>query len=298
MIFSYSAHCIAGNHSLQNQDSCGVFHSVFQGKGLLFAVVCDGMGGMQAGETASSYILFGLRSWFYELLPCIRQQPLTIEAFQICFDTHLRSLAKGLYERNQKNGIQAGTTLTAILIWDHFYFIVNIGDSRIYCIGDEMNQLTQDQSFVAQECARYAMTKEEAKHHPKRNYLLQCLGLSSEPEAVYCTGKVEKDRIFLLCSDGLVHEIWDAEMGSVLSPYRCSCQEDLEEAVKELINRALARGEEDNITAIAIRVDEDKKDDKSKQSFRQQLKKTNRNNGDTSVFLPIGEIFLPAVWEY
>ena len=298
MIFSYVAHCIAGNDSLQNQDSCGVFHSIFQGKGLLFAVVCDGMGGMQAGEMASSYILFGMKNWFYQVLPYIRQQPCTMEVLQICFDTHLRSLAKGLYERNQKNGIQAGTTLTAILIWDQFYFIVNIGDSRIYCIGDEIHQLTQDQSFVAQECARYAMTEAEAKHHPQRNYLLQCLGIFEEPKAVYCTGKVEKNHILLLCSDGLVHEVWKAEMSSILSPSRCSCREDLEEAVTELINRALARGEKDNITAVAIRVDEDKKNHNSGQSFRQQLKIINRNDRETSGFVPIGESFMPAVWEY
>lgn len=77
-------------------------------------------------------------------------------------------------------GIKLGTTVVAMLITQSECYIINVGDSRAYIINDDINQITQDQTFIAREIALGHMTPEQAKTDRRRNVLLQCVGASEK----------------------------------------------------------------------------------------------------------------------
>lgn len=82
------------------------------------------------------------------------------------------------------------------------YFIAQSGDFRAYEIGDEIKQITEDQSFVAREIKRGSMTKEQALIDPRRNVLLQCIGASKTVGPAFYEGEVKEPKGFILCSGG------------------------------------------------------------------------------------------------
>ena len=99
------------------------------------------------------------------------------------------------------------------------YVIVHVGDTRAYQIGNEITQLTTDQTFVAREIERGTMTPEQAKKDKRRNMLLQCVGASEKVEPEIITGAARCGS-YMLCSDGFRHEISAEEIRQALAPER------------------------------------------------------------------------------
>ena len=83
---------------------------------------------------------------------------------------------------------------------------------------DSVRILTKDQTFVAREIAAGRMTPEEAKTDPRRSVLLQCVGASAEVRPDFLKGKLQKDAIYLICSDGFRHQISEQEIMDKLGP--------------------------------------------------------------------------------
>ncbi len=253
MIFSFSAKTTAGTVRPVNQDSCAVFTARLRGRGVLLAAVCDGLGGLQLGEAASSEVIRRLDDWFHNSLPRLEDGPSFLDAVQFRLSALLQNCSQGFFRYGRAHGLQLGTTAALLFLWEGSYLALNVGDSRLYQVGKGIRRLTRDQSFVARELERGAMTEEEARRHPKRNLLLQCVGGPGELSPGVSRGRAEGEETYLLCSDGLVHEVWEAEMETFLSPARASSREELEAALDTLIQRAMVRGERDNITGVAVR---------------------------------------------
>ena len=220
-----------------------------------FFVVCDGMGGLSNGEVASSTVVQMLNTWFDHELPNLLSQPEQLEEVLIA------SLNEKIHIANQRilaygrtHGIELGTTITAFIIVDEKYYTFQIGDSRAYVIEDELKQLTEDQTFIAREIAHGNLTREEARNHPKRSVLLQCVGASPEIEVVVSSGFVQSNMMFLLCTDGFYHEISDAEIIEQMHPTILSSEQQMEDTIVELIELVKRRQEVDNISAILVRV--------------------------------------------
>ena len=95
-----------------------------------------------------------------------------------------------------------GTTLSSGLILDNVLIYSNIGDSRIYRINEEMEQITQDDSFVNYLIEIGEITEEEAKNHPKKNVLTKAMGTTSDIEVIVNTLNIKDKDVFLFCSDG------------------------------------------------------------------------------------------------
>ena len=148
-----------------------------------------------------------------------------------------------------------GTTLVAVLFWGTDYYIINIGDSRVYSISDNLYQLTKDQSFVQREMDMGRMTYEEAQVSPQRNVLLQCIGASNIIEPDFYMGKLSSGQIFMLCSDGFRHIISEAEFFERLNPYVLVNEKAMMDNAVYLTELNKYRLEQDNITVILIRVD-------------------------------------------
>ena len=99
----------------------------------------------------------------------------------------------GIY--GSDNNIMLGTTISAILMYKDEFYIVHVGDSRVYELHDSVRILTKDQTFVAREVAAGRMTADEAKVDPRRSVLLQCVGASATVTPDFLKGKIQKNAV-------------------------------------------------------------------------------------------------------
>lgn len=257
MEYTIAVYTDKGIQKATNQDSLCLRRVGIPGGGeLLFAAVCDGMGGLQKGEVASAEVVRSLEQWFdanRESLVSTRDfSPVRRQLTEL-----LRQLDQKIAAYAAGNGVQMGSTLTALLAVNHHFLTVNVGDSRIYCIhGGKIRQLTQDQSLVEMEIQRGRITRDEARHHPQRNVLLQCIGIGRELTPAFTEGTVETGGVYLLCSDGFCHELEESEIVERLSPRAMEEPRVMQNALFELTERCKNRGESDNITAVICKARE------------------------------------------
>ena len=149
--------------------------------------------------------------------------------------------------------VKIGTTLAAILLLEDKYYIVNIGDSRVYEIEKEPQVLTRDQTIVERELELGKLTPEQAKKDPRRNILLQCIGVSDMVYPEFFTGDRKQNAVYMLCSDGFRHEISPEEIYEHFKPENMTTVEKMKENELALIELNKQRQERDNISVITIR---------------------------------------------
>lgn len=234
-----------------NQDSLCIKKAFVGDKLMVLAIVCDGMGGLSKGELASATVVRRFSDWF------VNEMSLTcesIEEIRMQWERIIQKSNDKLWNYGIQNGVQLGTTLTAVLvIGNEDYLIAQVGDSRAYLLKREIVQLTEDQSFVAREVKRGNMTKEEAAVDPRRNVLLQCIGASKTVEPAFVKGKIEDGSGFLLCSDGFRHKVTEDEFLTYLGKTEVCEKQSIQSKIRELIELNKQRGETDNITAIFMK---------------------------------------------
>lgn len=219
---------------------------------VLFAVVCDGMGGLSKGELASTQVLYTFSDWFDEILPGLLQEGLSKEKLFCSWKKLLENENIKLGDYGRKNNLALGTTATAFLILQNEYYIIHVGDSRIYELTKQMRQLTMDDTVVAREVAAGRMTEEEAKSDPRRNVLLQCIGASPQVMPSCQNGILAENAGYLLCSDGFRHVITPEEIFRQLNPGLVREEADMTARLKGLVETVKLRQETDNITAVYI----------------------------------------------
>ncbi|GIJ52010.1 hypothetical protein Val02_88960 [Virgisporangium aliadipatigenens] len=213
-----------------NQDS------VYAGPRLL--AVADGMGGMAAGDLASSVVITRLAELDHDV-----PAPEMIAAMDDTVAAANQELHAGVTANPELRGM--GTTLTALLISGRTVAMVHIGDSRAYLLRDgHMRQVTKDHTYVQMLVDEGAITAEEASNHPHRSLVTQVL--QGEPiEPAYSVRQAVAGDRYLLCSDGLSNVVTMETMADMLREY-----EDPEACAERLIDLALRAGGPDNITAI------------------------------------------------
>ncbi|MCI8530165.1 MAG: serine/threonine-protein phosphatase [Lachnospiraceae bacterium] len=253
MKFIVSASTDAGNVKTVNQDSLSIQLLERHGQQLVFALLCDGMGGLQKGELASASVIYAFRRWKEERMPIllaagIQDNYIRQEWSRII--TECNEKIKG-YGRMQE--VRLGTTVTAILITQERFYVANVGDSRAYEIRQQITQITKDQSVVAREIARGNLTPEQAETDPRRSILLQCIGASERVYADFYFGTPRVNTVYMLCSDGFRHKISPKEMLEMLGPCRMNSAENMGQSERALIQLAKERGERDNITVVTIK---------------------------------------------
>ena len=237
-----------------NQDSVLIKHAMADGKEILLAVVCDGMGGLSKGELASATVIRAFAKWFDEELP-FELENVDLQVIGAKWSLLLKELNAQILEYSKENGIEGvGTTFSGILFIDDQYVIGHVGDTRIYHIGSSMTQLTTDQTFVAREISRGTMTLEQAKTDKRRNLLLQCIGASKVVEPQIICGRTEKGA-YMLCSDGFRHEITEAEIYESLNPINLMNKDAMHNNAKYLIEQNKSREEKDNISVLLIKAE-------------------------------------------
>ena len=255
MQYVYGVATDVGNRKKINQDAILVETAETQKGDVLFAIVCDGMGGLASGEKASEEVIAIFEEWFEQELPEILSRK--VEGVLMEYIKHSISKTVDIADAKvSKIGTdidaECGTTAAILLIIENKWLVMNIGDSRIYRIHhDEINQVTKDHSYVQREIDKGQMTEEEAEKSPMRSVLLQCIGAGDMVVPDWFSGTVSSGDSFLLCSDGFRHKLKKEEMKKRLSVL------DTEDLITEELLRCIddikEAKERDNITVAFIR---------------------------------------------
>lgn len=236
-----------------NQDSiCIKIADTKQLGQIAMAIICDGMGGLAKGELASAAVIRVFENWFNTQLPK-QLDNLDLKEVAGRWDYMIKEQNYKILEYGKQIGANLGTTFTGMLMVKNQYVIVHVGDTRVYKIGENIRQLTEDQTFIARELKKGTMTPEQAKTDSRRNMLLQCVGASRtvSPDILY--GEVTGDTIYMLCSDGFRHVLNEQEIYEKLNPKSAATMDILNQNAKILIEEAKKRNEKDNISVALIR---------------------------------------------
>jgi serine/threonine protein phosphatase PrpC len=238
----------AGPHRETNEDSIGCFAPpdavAHQRKGYLY-VVADGLGGHAAGEVASSSAVARLGEEYFSPSNHTRIEPALRQAVQAA---NLR-IHELVYRNPEYRSME--TTLTAIALAGAQAYVAHIGDTRVYHWRDgSLSQLTSDHSEAAELVRMRILKPERVRDHPGRNTLTRTLGSRLIPRPDYLRHPVLTGDQFLMCSDGLWSEFEDDELCEVLSVHTPQA------AARLLIDQALARDCQDNVSVQVIRVRE------------------------------------------
>lgn len=253
MNFIISAVTDIGIKKQTNQDSLTIKTiRTPQGK-MVFALMCDGMGGLEKGELASATVIHAFNEWVQNTLPTLCNAPIEDHVIReqwtkIIVDQNEKIMAYG-----KRQGIRLGTTVAAMLITENRYYIANVGDSRVYEIASGMKQLTVDQTFVEREVSLGNMTREQAEKDERRSVLLQCCGASEVVYPELFFGDTKLNAVYMLCSDGFRHEITEEEIYEKFRPDVLYSHADMEKNAKELIELNKRRNEKDNISVAMAR---------------------------------------------
>ena len=213
-----------------NQDACrcGLFSN-----GSAWAVVCDGMGGANGGNIASTIavneIETFLKSGFSETMSSGSMKSLVINSIQ-------RANTAIFEKAGKQTELQGMGTTAVVLLAAH---------SQLHVA---LNQITMDHSYVQDLVNLGQITKEQARTHPRRNIITRVLGVHDHVAADYAVWDFHKGDMALACTDGLTNYVEEGLMESYMEKHRANSGA----LVKELIGYAVKNGGSDNITIAVV----------------------------------------------
>ena len=218
-------------------------------------VVCDGMGGGNAGEIASTLAVEAIQRHLTEAarqadLPLIGPCDTTVSAQANRLASAIRAANDVIHRESWSRPDYAGmgTTVIAALLYEDVLAIAHVGDSRLYRVQDGTIQaLTTDHSWVAEQILKGFITEEEAERSPRRNIVTKALGVESSVDVELAEIPVKSGDVLLLCSDGLTRGVHPNDILRILSG-----TENLTTMSDRLIAMANTAGGEDNTTVIIV----------------------------------------------
>lgn len=212
-------------------------------------VVADGMGGHKAGEVASYTVVETVEEMINSSKEALISHSLEIPKF---INEVLNESNKRVYEKSNSSieyeGM--GTTVTMAVFYNDEIFLGHIGDSRAYLIrNQEILQITQDHSLVAELVRNGSISEKEAINHPQRNIITRALGTNENVKIDILSKSVNEGDVVLLCTDGLSNMVSDDMIKDILLT-----SNDIQEGCERLVSAANELGGLDNITALVIEV--------------------------------------------
>lgn len=228
-----------------NQDS--FYLNITHADDQLYCVICDGMGGANAGNVASELAV----KCFSELLQKEMRQDMPKVFIRRIIKDSVKAANKSVFDMAVKNANCAGmgTTLVGLIISNGSAVCANVGDSRAYIIDDAgIMQVTKDHSVIEEMLGRGELTREQAKAYPAKNLITRALGTESVVLCDLFNITLEKDMYILLCSDGLTNMVDEQEI-----LYEVLHGGDVATCCNRLIEVANHRGGTDNTTVILIK---------------------------------------------
>ena len=212
-------------------------------------IVADGMGGHKAGDYASRY---STQRVVASIARNPGDQPVTI--LKEAIEKANELLVVESKEDETKAGM--GTTIVAAVIDGQQLYVANVGDSRLYVIGNTIKQITKDHSLVNEMVRMGEIDESEARMHPDKNIITRAIGAAEHIEVDFFEVELCSDDVILLCSDGLTNMVSDGEIFDIIKQL-----DTPQKQVNELVRMANKNGGRDNITAMIVKpfLDEVKK---------------------------------------
>lgn len=221
-----------------NQDSVVLLQAMTSQGRVLMAAVCDGMGGMDRGECASGYLTEELITWFYDGLLSVIGKKKPLWVLRRSAERKVFQVQQRLQSYADKRGLEMGTTMSMLVLWEKKYLLWHLGDSRIYRLS-------------AHKKSRISLLTKD--HVQDKNKLTKCVGSFGFFQPDFRMGVVGKGEAFLLCSDGFWHEMKMEELCESLAPVSMT-EERCDRRLQEIGEAAMRRGERDNLSAVYIRM--------------------------------------------
>jgi serine/threonine protein phosphatase PrpC len=269
-----------------NEDAFALLHSSESrmddvGESAL-VLLCDGMGGYDAGEVAAAMAIQGLRKQllrhrvfrtltggnaFPPVLPPHATQrkdyvppppedlpePFDVETVKKVLKDALKEVNRQVYQASRLQGggrRTMGCTAEAVFVNGRHVVVGHVGDSRTYHLHEgRLVQLTRDQTLVNRLVELGTLTAEEAENHPRKNELQQAIGGQPEVEPGIYHGEMKPGDWVVVCSDGVSNHVTNDELRQMLQSEATSA----EMAARRLVNFVLINGATDNATIVVVR---------------------------------------------
>ncbi|MCI8317506.1 MAG: Stp1/IreP family PP2C-type Ser/Thr phosphatase [Lachnospiraceae bacterium] len=201
-------------------------------------IVADGMGGHNAGDLASRYTVESMVDYIENAR---EQRPIPLLSESIHHANEL-VMEKAKTDRALEG---MGTTVVAATIKDDYLYVANVGDSRLYLIDQEIEQITRDHSLVEEMIRVGELQRKDARSHPDRNIITRAIGARAPVKVDFFDVKLEQGDKILLCSDGLTNMVEDEDILYIVKK-----SASLKEAAQRLITEANKNGGKDNISVV------------------------------------------------
>jgi serine/threonine protein phosphatase PrpC len=226
---NYAIHSVPGLVRAHNEDS------ILSCPELGLWVIADGMGGHERGEVASAIVVATIAE-------SLAQQ----DSLEVAIHAANQAIIQAAKLDPTSKGM--GSTVVAVKFSGAEYQLAWVGDSRAYLLTDSaITPLSKDHSWVQVMIDIGQLGAEEARNHPRKNEITQCLGYASlELEVGVAHGVLQNNQRLLLCSDGLHGELNDQRL------YALGIQGELNAAVSALISAANQAGGKDNISCALL----------------------------------------------
>lgn len=222
-------------------------HATLASRGLVF-VVCDGMGGHAAGQIASE---LASKTFIDVYLSHPGNDPK--EAMTSAVLAANRYVYMVASTNPSRRGM--GTTFTGLTLVQNRGFAVQVGDSRLYRLRNQVfEQITHDHTYMSEMIRMGTLTPEQAESHPHKHVLTRAVGVEEVVMPDLFEFEIVAGDVYLLCSDGILNHVSDAEIEIQLQAAQTGGSGPGSVAWK-LVNQALVGGGSDNATAMVIRID-------------------------------------------
>ncbi len=203
-------------------------------------IVADGMGGHRAGDQASQMAIDIAVDFIKK---STIENPIAVLKRAMIYANN--EIYKTASRDPDLRGM--GTTMVAAVVQDDKLYVANIGDSRLYSVGNEIKQITMDHSLVEELIRDGKLERKKGRNHPEKNIITKAMGSKEEVIPDFFEIEINPEDKYLLCSDGLSNMVEDDEIRDIVVE-----NEDLRDAVVSLVDRANYYGGADNISVVII----------------------------------------------
>ena len=241
-----------GSKKIKNQDSS--FAEVISSD-TAFGIICDGVGSYSDSEIASTLAVNAFADWFLKCYPNISDIDDENE-----FRTTLYERWNSMFENINNyiirfaeiNKIKLACTLSCILIRNENYYILHIGDTRIYRISNEITKLTEDHTVAERNARKKIVTGDRAQTERNKHVLTKCLASRKNASPDFYCGTFTETTKFLICSDGFFNNADERKIFEQFGANKKINISGLKKAAEKVIRCDRKCGERDNITAVII----------------------------------------------
>ena len=226
----------------ENQDAS----IILSNPSVIFASVCDGMGGHPGGSQAAKLTIKAFKKLFKKNPPNDSDE--AKEWIEKCYIQAKKYMIK---ESNRDSYLlDMGTTTTSILIYKEFSIIFNVGDSRVYAYNNTLHQITEDHNLMNYYIQHQGMSKEKAQKINSAAALTSALGPTKDIRVSSYQVSNKDVNFFILTSDGIHDFIGKASFELLLSQ-----NTNLDKTLSNLIKIAIQNGSSDNLTAVILELE-------------------------------------------